>query len=182
MERITITIDADLVYEPCATVRDTSPDEFVGRQFTALKTFGGRFAYVTDGRNQGANRALAAAADRGGVLAITTELGGAAAADSRGTAMADRGVARVLRQLGILSTDTEAIRHMQVEGMASYVLASESGLFESCLELGQAVTTRTLVGQISFSDTPWRAPVPVIAEATARLQILAPYAGRRLPR
>jgi uncharacterized protein len=191
---------SSLMYKPCAIVRDNGPDAFVRRQFAALKAFGGTLAYVTDGRNQGAERTFAAAADRCGVVAITTELGGGAAADPDGIHLADTGIRRVLHQIGILKSAPPAapkpLRLMKVEGPRSYVLAPESGLFEPAVQLGEEVVCGALAGQIVFPDTPWREPAPVHVEASGLIickravvwtrrgdclfQILAPYDGRGL--
>lgn len=193
---------SSLVYLPCAIVRDNGSDDFVRRQFAALKAFGGSLAYVTDGRNQGAERTFGAAADRCGVVAITTELGGGASVDRAGTHLAEAGIRRALHQARILKeappADSDALRLMKVEGALSYILASEAGVFEPALELGDEVTAGAFAGQISFPETPWREPVPVHAEAAGLVickravawthrgdclfQILAPYDGRgRLP-
>lgn len=189
---------SSLSYAPCAIVRDDGPDDFIARQFAALRAFGGRYAYVTDGRNQGAERTFAAAAARNGVVAITTELGGAADANAEGIRLAEDGIRRVLRHLGMVgeapAPDPRPLRLMQVEGGASYMLAPENGVFECLVDLESEVAAGTLAGYVHCPETPWRPPVPVQVEATGLvickravawtrrgdclLQILAPYAGK----
>ncbi|MGX1786455.1 succinylglutamate desuccinylase/aspartoacylase family protein [Bosea sp. NPDC055332] len=189
---------SSLDYAPCAIVRDDGPDDLVARQFGVLRAFGGRYAYVTDGRNQGAERTFAAAAARSGVIAITTELGGAAAANPEGIRLAENGIRRVLQHLGMLDEepepDSRSLRLMQVEGAASYTLAPEDGVFECLVNLESEVVAGALAGYVHCPETPWRLPVPVHVEATGLvickravawtrrgdclLQILAPYAGK----
>jgi predicted deacylase len=189
---------SSLVYLPCALVRDGGSPERVARTFAALDAFGAPLAYVTDGRNQGAERTFHAAADRCGVIAITTELGGAAGIDRAGLGLAEAGIRRLLRHAGILRDEalvaaSAATRLMMVEGPAAYVLAPEDGVFEPLFPLGAEVQAGDLAGHIHAPDTPWRASVPVrfgtsgfvicqrAPAATRRgdclYQVLAPYTG-----
>jgi predicted deacylase len=193
---------SSLVYAPCAIIRDKGPREFVDRQFAALKAFGGSLAYVTDGRNQGADRTFAAAADRCGVIAVTTELGGGASVDKAGLDLAEAGVRRVLHHFGILAAGparcAQALRLMQVESGQSYVLAPEDGVFEPLAELRDEVEAGDLAGRLLLPQSPWQAPVDVRFEVSGFVicrrplawtkrgdclfQVLAPYrdAGRGL--
>jgi predicted deacylase len=156
---------SSLDYLPCAIVRDSGATSDVARTFAALKAFGGRFAYVTDGRNQGAENTFHAAASRCGVLAITTELGGAGQISAAGLRLAEDGTRRLLLHVGILKDDIAGsngtMRIMSVEGPQAYVVAPEAGIFEASVELGQEVTSGECAGQIHFPDTPWKASVPV---------------------
>ncbi|SDR30366.1 hypothetical protein SAMN05519103_01861 [Rhizobiales bacterium GAS113] len=186
---------SSLVYALCAIIRDNGPPEFVDRQFAALRAFGGSLAYVTDGRNQGADRTFAAAADRCGVITVTTELGGGASVDKAGLRLAEDGVRRVLHRFGILAEAPapcpEELRLMQVESGQSYVLAPEDGVFEPLAELRDEVKAGDLAGRLLFPQSPWRAPVDILFEVAGFVicrralawtkrgdclfQVLAPY-------
>ncbi|HEV8259083.1 MAG TPA: succinylglutamate desuccinylase/aspartoacylase family protein, partial [Casimicrobiaceae bacterium] len=93
---------ASLVYSPCALVRDQGTPEHVAKTFAALEAFGPSLAYVTDGRNQGAERTFHAAADRCGVVVITAELGGGGYVEPEGLRLAEEGIRRFLHHIGIL--------------------------------------------------------------------------------
>jgi len=45
----------------------------------------------------------------------------------------------------------------------NYVLAPESGLFETLVDLGQRVSVDEPVGRIHFLERPDRAPEPVVS-------------------
>jgi predicted deacylase len=156
---------SSLLYRPCALVRDNGDKAHVDKTFAALKAFGGSLAYVTDGRNQGAERTLHAAADRCGVVAITAELGGGATVDPEGLKLAEDGTRRVLHHIGILDEaplpSHERLRLMEVEGRDAYVLAPETGIFEPRASLDEEVKIDDLAGWIHYPDTPWRDSTPV---------------------
>lgn len=156
---------SSLIYLPCALVRDNGSAEHVDATFALLDAFGGSLAYISDGRNQGAERTFHSAADRCGVVILTTELGGGGGVDRAALALAEAGLRRVLRHVRVWAGATEAttgaVRTMKVDGAAAYVLAPEAGLFEPRVELGASVAAGELAGYIHFPDTPWKASVPV---------------------
>jgi predicted deacylase len=156
---------SSLVYRPCTLVRDNGAPEHVTRTFAAVRAFGGAMAYVTDGRNQGAERTFHAAADRCEVVTITAELGGGSCVDAEGLLLAEAGTRRFLYHIGILNEGPaptpDPLRFMKVEGAAAYVLAPESGLFEPSVALGAIVQAGDLAGCIHYPDTPWRDSTPV---------------------
>jgi predicted deacylase len=155
---------SSLDYLPCALVRDGGSPDQVERTFAVLRAFGGDLAYVSDGRNQGAERTFHAAASRCGVLAITTELGGGGDVNPRGLKLAEEGLRRVLAHVGILRDALprpSPMRILCVEGPGSFVLAPEDGVFEPSVELGATVEAGQLAGYVHFSDTPWKPSVSV---------------------
>jgi predicted deacylase len=160
---------ASLFYEPCAYIRDDGDAVHATRQFAALHAFGGDLAYVTDGRNQGAERTFAAAAHRCGVICISAELGGGATLDFSGVALAREGIRRVLHDSGILSAaplrTERPLRLMEVEDARSYVLAQDAGVFEPAVDVGAEVMPGQVAGRLWFPDTPWR-PNEVVRFAT----------------
>jgi predicted deacylase len=151
---------ASLYYEPCAYIRDDGDADLAARQFDALRAFGGDLAYVTDGRNQGAERTFAAAAHRCGVICISAELGGGAMLDFSGVALARDGTRRVLHHSGILRAAPPAVggplRLMEVEDAGSYVLAQDAGVFEPAVDVGAEVAPGQIAGRLWYPDTPWR--------------------------
>jgi len=74
-----------------------------------------------------------------------------------------RGVANVLRHLGVLEGAVEKGEGTPgfhaIAGTASYVMASEAGIFEPYHELGAAVEKGQPAGRIHFLENPGREPV-----------------------
>jgi predicted deacylase len=155
---------SSLVYLPCALARDSGPKQRIEDTFAMLEAFGAPLAYITDGRNGGADRTLHAAADRCGAIVITVELGGGGTVDRGILRLAESGVRRVLRKIGVWSGEVEPAaspRLTHVEGLDYYAFAPESGVFEPAADLGNDVVRGQIAGWVHFPDTPWREPTPV---------------------
>lgn len=149
-----------LEYLPCALVRDSGAPARVRRTFAVLRAFGGHTAYVSDGGAQGAERTFHAAAERSGVIAITTELGGAASLDPEGLDLAVKGIRRVLHHAGVLATgiapDPRPLRLFKVDGPDAFILAPDAGLFVPRVPVGATVHAGEVAAVIHPPDTPWR--------------------------
>ncbi|MBI1774375.1 MAG: succinylglutamate desuccinylase/aspartoacylase family protein [Proteobacteria bacterium] len=156
---------SSLEYLPCALIRDSGAPDRVEKTFAAMRAFGAPVTYVTDGRNAGAERTLAAAADRQGVVAITTELGGGATLKQAGLNLAEGGVRRLLRHVGAWRGNAppngHATRLLAVEGLDYYVFATEEGVFEPVAIPGDAVREGQLAGYVHLPHAPWREPETV---------------------
>jgi len=110
-------------------------------------------------------------AERQGKITIGTELGGGGHVTAAIHGLAERGLQNFLRHLGVLRgpAETRASRGLS-EGVIlravdadDYVLAPESGLFETLVALGQDVTTGEVIGRMHFPERPDRSPVDVQA-------------------
>jgi predicted deacylase len=155
---------SSLVYMPCALARDSGSKQRIQNTFAMLEAFGAPLAYITDGRNGGADRTLHAAADRCGAIVITVELGGGGTVDQGCLRLAESGVRRVLRRIGVWSSEVEPAsptRFTHVEGLDYYTFAPEPGVFEPAADLGSEVARGQIAGWVHFPDTPWREPTPV---------------------
>lgn len=113
-------------------------------------------------------------AERQGKVVVGTELGGGGHVTAGIHRLAERGLRNFLRHTGVLSGRVEtraslglpAPRILRALETADYLLAPESGLFETLVELGQAVKQGELVGRLHFLERPDRTPVDVVAETS----------------
>jgi predicted deacylase len=153
-----------LEYLPSALVRQRPGDPLAAAKLAALKAFGAPIGYlVSDARE---DRTLTAAADRVGIVAVGTELGGAGTVSRETLKIARTGVRNMLAHFGLIERDAEedagaATRLMQVAGAEYYVHAPCPGLFEPAFELGDVVAAGQPAGWIHFVDDPATAPVEV---------------------
>ncbi|CCV03081.1 Succinylglutamate desuccinylase/aspartoacylase [Mesorhizobium metallidurans STM 2683] len=100
---------------------------------------------------------------RRGVGHMSTELGGAAAFSVDAFRAAERGLPRLLRHVGVLAPNdhTEpapSTRFYLRQPARELIFATDSGVFEAYVKLGDAVNEGDLAGQIHFPEIPWRAP------------------------
>jgi predicted deacylase len=117
---------------------------------------------------------LVGEAERQGKIVVSTELGGGGHVTAAIHRLAASGLRNVLRRFGVI--DGEAVTRTdlglpeQVLLMATeldnYVLAPESGLFETLVDLGQRVSVDEPIGRIHFLERPDREP-EVIRSKTA---------------
>ena len=68
-------------------------------------------------------------------------------------------------RLGVLASlppglgEPDKSRYLEVEPHSHFVYASEDGLYEPLVELGDEVRAGDRAGAIHFPETPWREPV-----------------------
>jgi predicted deacylase len=151
---------SSLVYTPCAlgnlfegeTARNAKVLEL-------LRVFGAPVSYVAK-KPMGADRAFGASARRRGVVAIGTEAGGGGTVSPVALRIAQSGLHRVLRHLGVVpglaveaSTGT---RLVEVGGSDYFVYSTERGLVEPLVTPGDEVVAGQAAARIHFPDTPWR--------------------------
>jgi predicted deacylase len=114
------------------------------------------------------NRFSSSAAARQGAVAISTELGGSGTVTRDILAMVEGALIRVLAHLGVLAADAAPLatptRIMEVAGEDYYCYATDDGLFEPYVELGDSVSAGQPAGALHTPETPWRAPVEVFFE------------------
>jgi predicted deacylase len=153
---------SSLVYVPCALLRTSPDNERNQKTFDVMEAFGAPVAYVSDGRNGGADRTLSAAAERQGVVCLTTELGGGGTVSRNGLQLAEEGVRRVLHRVGILKEEPReaacSTRVLEVHGVDYYVFSPDNGIVEPLVELEEKVKAGQAAAIVHFPDTPWRAP------------------------
>lgn len=114
---------------------------------------------------------LVGEAEAQGKVVVSTELGGGGHVTAAIHRLARSGLTNVLRRFEVIEGEatTRASlglpepRLLMATDVDDYVLAPESGLFETLVDLGQTVEPGDLVGRIHFLERPDRAPEPVRA-------------------
>ena len=110
---------------------------------------------------------LVGEAERQGKVVVSTELGGGGHVHASTHRIAQTGLANVLRHVGVLRG--EVVRRespgliVDATDPAGYLLAPESGLWETSVDLGERVETGQPVGQIHFIERLDREPAVVAA-------------------
>jgi N-alpha-acetyl-L-2,4-diaminobutyrate deacetylase len=105
---------------------------------------------------------LVGEAERQGKIVVSTELGGGGHVTAEIHRLAASGLANVLRHFGVL--EGEVVRRdapptlLMATEQDNYLLAPESGLFETLVDLGQRVASGEPVGRIHFIERPDREP------------------------
>src|SRR4051812_37743232 len=110
---------------------------------------------------------LVGEAERQGKVVVSTELGGGGHVHASTHRISQSGLANVLRHVGVLRGEVERRETpatiVDATSEDNYLLAPESGLWETFVDLGDHVEPGQLVGQIHFLERPDRAPEPVHA-------------------
>ena len=156
---------SSLMYLPCAMVKQTGNEARAQRVAEIATAFGAPISFVTSG-SFGDPRLIEAAAERSGVLCMSTELGGGGTVSPDALAIGDEGIRRVLRYIGALQpgypvTAAPKTRWMEAPGRDYYVFSPAAGLFEASVDLGAVVEKGQPAGAVHFVETPWREPEPV---------------------
>ena len=115
---------------------------------------------------------LVGEAERQGKTVVSTELGGGGHVTAAIHRLAASGLQNVLRRFGVIDGDPvtrgELGLPVQLLLMATeldnYLLAPESGLFETLVDLGQRVSVDEPVGRIHFLERPDRRPEPILSK------------------
>lgn len=150
-----------LQYVPSTHIRRSpDPDRF-SRASALMEAFNAPFSWVFEGARE--TRALNAAAERCGIVALGTELCGGGTVTPRALRIAERGLRRALAHLGVMrldAADAETLpsRRMQVGGFPFYVYAQDEGVFEPLVTLEDEVKAGQTAALIHPVETPWRAP------------------------
>lgn len=112
-------------------------------------------------------------AERQGKTVITTEMGGGEAIPAAVHRLCQRGLRNVLVHCGVLAGREEVrqspARWVQALDREDYRFAPESGLYESCVDLGEPVRKGETLGLVHFLERPDRAPAPVVAHESGIL-------------
>lgn len=120
-------------------------------------------------------------AERQGKVFVTTELGGGGTTRAATVAIAERGIANVLRHAGILHSPSDAqastpqpsapqpSRMLDMTGEGCFITATERGLLEPCVDLGEPVAKGDVVARLWSIDHPSREPQVYRAETSGLL-------------
>ncbi len=155
---------SSLMYVPTALMQHHDDAGLHGRVLAAVRAFGAPLAYVARAaQGQGGSQNSIGAAERCGVAAMATELGGSGTVTPAALRIGERGLRNLLVHLGILGAehreDGPPTRFLQVGGPGYFCYASEAGVFEPAAELGDEVRAGQLAGLIHTPESIGRAPV-----------------------
>ena len=155
---------SSLIYVPSALIEQVENASRFARQRAALEAFGAPHAFIAvSAPGQGSNQTLGSGAERNGIPAIGTELGGGGTVSSAAVSIGERGVTNLLVHMGILPpgdriTPPAPTRIFDVAGPDYFVYAPEMGLFQPLVELGDTVRKGQPAALIHLPETPWAPP------------------------
>jgi predicted deacylase len=126
---------------------------------------------------------LVGEAERQGKVVVSTELGGGGHVTAAIHRLALSGLQNVLRTFGVIAGDPaprhEEPRIVMATEVDGYVLAPESGLFETLVDLGDEVEAGQVVGRMHFIERPDRTPLDVCAVTSGVVCVVRAIATTR---
>jgi len=159
---------SSLMYLPTVILSAAEmPDEMQRRVVELGRAFGAPYGFFFPTGQGGGNTSVAAAA-RHNVVPLGTEMGGTGTVTPECLRICEAGVRRVLREIGVWhgpvgDDEVPAVepRMLTATSWKFFTYASEDGVFEPVVELGDEVVTGQLAARIHTPETPWRAPAEV---------------------
>jgi predicted deacylase len=151
---------SSLAYIPSALAARHGDEARMTKVIGMLKAFGAPVSYLA-AAPQGGGRTFTSASFRQGVVSMGTELGGGGLVTPHSLKVAQDGMRRVLAHIGLLQGPVPAptpTRLTELGGDDYYVYASDGGLFEPLVDLGDEVKKDQPAARIHFHHTPWREP------------------------
>ncbi len=152
---------SSLQYVPSVLTKRVPDDALFAKNLAALQAFGAPHGYIAHSPpGQGADQTVGGGAQRHGVVAVGTELAGGGTVTPEALVIAERGVNNLLVHLGILPppdriAPPSPTRILEVRGPDYFVYASERGLWEPLVKLGDTVRAGQPAARIHFPETPW---------------------------
>jgi predicted deacylase len=160
-----------MVFYPCATLHRVPDDAQYARMLAAARVWGARYALISiEIAGEGL---LPVQAEEMGKLVVTTEMGGGGECHPRVLAVAERGIRNVMIQQGMLDGEIVAppyhVTTVAATDPRDFLASPADGIYESFLDVGQAVEAGQAVGQVHFPERCDRPPEPVIAHTSGIL-------------
>jgi predicted deacylase len=121
---------------------------------------------ATGGEGTGQDQTLTGGAETAGLAVLGSELGGSGTVTPAALRFAEPGLRNVLVDRGILAASEKLpiekpTRIMYAGGDDYFVYASETGVWEPLVELGDMVTKGQPAARIHWPESPWKEPVTV---------------------
>jgi N-alpha-acetyl-L-2,4-diaminobutyrate deacetylase len=166
--------------EPCTVVHDLDDKKLMNKSLAAVNAFNAPITLILKEPNAGPT--LLAAAERRGIPASSSELGGNARVGIPNLAITERGIRNVLKYHGVLDGKPEldprygASRLMTVPGFDNYVFAPANGLWQPAHECGATVKAGQVAGWMHFVEQPSRPAVKLVFKASGLLWCMRTYA------
>lgn len=148
----------DIIASACGHVLDDAALQ--AKTLAMADAFGAPITLLL--REVNAGPTLLAAAERRGIVALSSELGGGGRLNPDNYVITRRGAENVLRHAGVLEGSTrhaEPPRRMTVPSLEHYVIAPETGIFQADHRLGATVRKADTAGRLHFIERPDRAPL-----------------------
>ncbi|WP_426956105.1 succinylglutamate desuccinylase/aspartoacylase family protein [Muricoccus radiodurans] len=165
---------------PSAVGHALDDPDMMTRTLAMADAFGAPITLVL--REVNAGPTLLASAERRGIVALSSELGGGGRLHPENLAITKRGARNVLRHAGVLEGAPEVgpygpSRRMTVPDMGHYVFAPVDGIWEAADPLGTDVTAGAPAGRLHRTEDPGADPIPLTYAATGLLWCVR-FAGR----
>jgi len=175
MPRADIVVDLhsgghSLDFVPSAVMHELDDTAMMDRTAAALEAFGAPIGLRL--KELDAVGMLDTAAEDMGKLFISTELGGAAMVTPERVAITDRGLDNLLKHFEMLPgqpTKPATPTRMMTTPDGAFTMATDAGLYEPLVELGEPVETGQELGRIHFLEAPERPAVPFHAKISGVL-------------
>ncbi|VDH07049.1 succinylglutamate desuccinylase/aspartoacylase family protein [Bordetella trematum] len=167
-----------------STIVMPSPDPAQFEQcLAAARAFDAPLCVVMD--TLGDRRLCVTAAMAAGLVCVSTEMAGRGVVSPAALRLCRAGTLRTLRLWGLLADEREAaepppLKYHSLDGARAYVIASDAGVFEPAVELGQPLALGEVAGRIHFLSDPGRPPQILHAGATGVVYALRQF-GRVEP-
>ena len=156
---------SSLLYLPSTQIQ-LEEDGTLGRRSRELvEAYGAPYNHVqlpvpveTDNYSSGGAR-------RNGALIMGAEFAGAGTVSPEALRVCEQGLSRALHAVGVLKALPDGLgapdtpRHLEIKAGEHFVYASEDGLYEPLVELGDEVKAGDPAAAMHFPETPWREPV-----------------------
>lgn len=155
------------VFEPCALATQGDDATLTTANMELARAFGLPLIWVLGAHND--NRSVNAAATRAEVPMIAAELSGGGGVDPHVTDLAEAGLIRCLRYLGILPggpPDPVPTQTVKIADPVQSIYAPADGLFDRRCAAGQQVNQGDLAGTLHFPAEPERAAARLTFPAT----------------
>ncbi len=158
---------SSLMYVPSAVGRKSSDPKRHASMRALLDAFAAPISFIAAGsEGTGQDQTLTGGADAAGLAVLGSELGGSGTVTAAALRFAERGVRNVLVDRGILPASErlavdKPTRIVYTGGDDYFVYASETGVWEPLVELGDMVAKGQAAARIHWPESPWNEPVTV---------------------
>jgi uncharacterized protein len=158
---------SSLMYVPSAVGRKFKDAKKQETMDGMLEAFGAPISFLAAGsEGTGADQTLTGGAERLGLAVLGSELGGSGTVTREAMRWAEPGLRNVLVDRGVLPAkervpNAHKTRIMYTGGDDYFVYASETGVWEPLVELGDMVKKGQPAARIHWPESPWTEPVTV---------------------
>lgn len=175
-----------LEYIPTVMMHARDDPEWTRRTMAALEIFGAPIALVS--REIDSAIYLDTIAESLGKITLSAELGGAGTVSRSALEIGETGIANLLAHFGIVagpiadpaSRGRPATRLLETPDYECYSAATEDGVHEPLVDLGERIEAGQPIGRIHFLHQTMREPAPIRAGRTGTLICRRPPAQVRV--